>query len=131
MTATTTKAPEVNFKLGKLPARPDAVKLKMTRYLVPAELPTPPANFGHDAVVGNWQMLGNDTVGDCVIAGGLHETMLWTANGSKQAKADTAAAIKNYSAITGYDPSAGPVEATRPIRAPTCRPPRATAARRG
>ena len=37
MTATTTKAPEVKFKLGKLPARPDAVKLKMTRYLVPAD----------------------------------------------------------------------------------------------
>jgi hypothetical protein len=109
MTATTTKAPEVNFRLGKLPARPDAVQLKMTRYLVPGELPTPPADFGHDAVVDNWQMLGNDTVGDCVIAGGLHETMLWTANGSTQAKASTAAAIKNYSAITGYDPSAGPV----------------------
>ena len=130
MTATTTKAPEVNFKLGKLPARPDAVKLKMTRYLVPAELPTPPANFGHDAVVGNWQMLGNDTVGDCVIAGGLHETMLWTANGSKQAKADTAAAIKNYSAITGYD-LGGSGRKQPTIRAPTCRPPRATAARRG
>jgi hypothetical protein len=109
MTATTTNAPEVEFRLGKLPARPDAVKLKMTRYLVPAELPKPPANFGHDAVVGNWQMLGNDTVGDCVIAGGLHETMLWTANGSVEATMSTAAAIKNYSAITGYRPSAGPV----------------------
>ena len=109
MTVTTPKAPEIQLRLGKLPARPDAVQLKMTRYLIPATLPTPPAEFGHDAVIADWEMLGNDTVGDCVIAGGLHETMLWTANGSVEATMSTAAAIKNYSAITGYRPSAGPV----------------------
>ena len=55
-------------------------------------------------MISDWEMLANDTVGDCVIAGGMHETMLWTANGSTQASVSTAAAIKNYSAITGYDP---------------------------
>src|SRR6478752_3721205 len=109
MTATKPKAPEIQLRLGKLPARPDAVQLKMTRYLIPATLPTPPGEFGHDAAIADWEMLGNDTVGDCVIAGGLHETMLWTVNGSVEATMSTAAAIKNYSAITGYRPSAGPV----------------------
>ena len=61
----------------------------MSRYLIPAKLPTPPAEFGHDAVIGDWEMLGNDTVGDCVIAGALHETMLWTANGSAEATVST------------------------------------------
>jgi hypothetical protein len=93
------------FKLGKLPARPGAVKLKLATYLQPAELPTPPASFGHDTQVNTWEMLGNDTVGDCVIAGALHETMLWTSIGSTAIPVSTDAAIKNYSAITGYDAS--------------------------
>lgn len=95
---------EVTLKLGKAPARPGAVKFKMTDYLVPSELPTPPAEFGHDVVVPEWQMLGNDQIGDCVIAGGLHETMLWRGNSARITTIDTAAAIKNYSAITGYKP---------------------------
>ncbi len=90
--------------LGKLPARPGAVSLKLASYLVPTQLPTPPAQFGHDSQVGMWQMLGNDTVGDCVIAGALHETMLWTSIGSTVIPVSTSAAITNYSAITGYVP---------------------------
>ena len=93
------------YKLGKLPAVPGAVQLKLATYLVPSQLPTPPAEFGHDGNVGPWQMLGNDTVGDCVIAGALHETMLWTHNGSTEIPVSTAAAIQNYSAITGYNPN--------------------------
>lgn len=100
----TTSTATSEFKLGKLPARPDAVSFKLTKYLEPRLLPTPPTHFGHDSGVAPWQMLGNDRVGDCVIAGGLHETMLWTKNGSHEAAVSTEAAITNYSAITGYVP---------------------------
>ena len=92
------------LKLGKLPAREGAVRLQLSRYLLPAQLPTPPAEFGHDGSVASWQMLANDTLGDCVIAGGLHETMLWTSIGSSIPPMDDAAAIANYEAIAGYDP---------------------------
>lgn len=99
-----TQVANPTLKLGKLAARPGAVKLKLSSYLVASQLPTPPTEFGHDTGVGTWQMLGNDRVGDCVIAGGLHETMLWTSVGSTIPEMDDAAALANYSAITGYDP---------------------------
>ena len=105
MSQTATAAP---LRLGKRPARPGAVTMKLSTYLQQDQLPAPPAQFGHDHGVGKWKMLGNDTVGDCVIAGGLHETMLWTHFGSAVARVDKASAIANYSAITGYhadDPS--------------------------
>lgn len=92
------------MKLGKLPARPDAVKLKLSTYLRTASLPTPPTSFGHDHLVKSWPMLANDQLGDCVIAGGLHESQLWNAAAHKMIRVDDHAAIRNYSAITGYDP---------------------------
>jgi hypothetical protein len=92
------------LKLGKLPAVPGAVKLKLSTYLEKPQLPTPPPEFGHDAQITAWEMLGNDTVGDCVIAGALHETMLWTSIGSTVIPVSTDSALKNYSAITGFNP---------------------------
>lgn len=93
------------LKLGKLPARPGAVQLKLQTYLVPAALPAPPAQFGHDNRVPAWEMLGNDSLGDCVIAGAMHETMLWTSIGSTEIPVSDAAAIANYEAIAGYNPN--------------------------
>lgn len=93
-----------SLRLGKLPARQGAVRLKLADYVDKTVLPTPSATFGHDGAVRAWQMLANDSLGDCVIAGGLHETMLWTQNGSSLVSVSDAAAIKNYSAITGYNP---------------------------
>jgi hypothetical protein len=92
------------FKLGKLPARPDAVQLKFAKYIDRTALPTPPAEFGHDRLITTWPMLANDRLGDCVIAGGLHETQLWCASARKTVTVSDAAAIRNYTAITGYDP---------------------------
>jgi hypothetical protein len=50
-------------------------------------------------------MLGNDTVGDCVLAGGGHETMLWNREAGKTVPFTAANSIKDYSAITGYAPA--------------------------
>jgi hypothetical protein len=70
------------------------------------QLPTPPAEFGHDGLVKDWQMLGNDTVGDCAIAGPYHAEMLFNAEGGRSMEIDTTTVLKTYSTITGYDPSA-------------------------
>lgn len=95
-----------NFKLGKLPARPGAVKLKFGNYVdVAALLPKVPKAFGHEGLISSWGMLGNDQVGDCVLAGGGHETMMWTKEGGVPANFSTANTISDYSAITGYNPT--------------------------
>lgn len=88
------------FKLGKLPARPGAIKLKLTDYL---SLPTAPNK--EIAVNLNWQMLGNDTVGDCVFAGAGHETMLLNNEAGKAVFFSDQSVLSDYSAVTGYNPN--------------------------
>jgi hypothetical protein len=89
---------------GKTPARPEAVKLKFSDVLT--SLPTPPAVFGHEIGLSNFGMLANDTWGDCVIAGGDHEHMVWSTEGGQPTVQFTSAgALSDYSAITGFDPN--------------------------
>lgn len=92
------------MKLGKKPYIPSKKDLLYRNYRG-VTLPPIPKSFGHQSLVSNWGMLGNDNVGDCVIAGADHETMLWTAEGSTEASFTVANAISDYSAITGYNPS--------------------------
>lgn len=98
----------MQYRLGKLPARPGAVKLRMASFIDPAALPTPPKEFGHEQLVPRWGMLANNLWGDCVIAGGLHETRLWNRQRGVTVPVGDACAIRNYSAITHFDPNAGP-----------------------
>src|SRR3954454_20075859 len=94
------------MKLGKLPARKDAVRLKLRDYLDTTVLPKPPKDFGHeDLVPGAWGMLGNSAVGDCVLAGAAHETMLWNAEAGKTVTFDDKSVLSDYSVITGYNPA--------------------------
>jgi hypothetical protein len=99
------------LKYGKKPARPGAVKLKFADYAKVATLPEPPDDFGHERMVNQWGVLFNDRIGDCAIAGALHETLLWnTEAGTRIALEDPSApperqpVVLNYSAITGYRP---------------------------
>ena len=92
------------MKLGKKPYIPSKKDLLYRNYRG-TTLPPIPKSFGHQSLVSNWGMLGNDTIGDCVIAGGDHETMLWTAEGSAEAAFTVANAISDYSTITGYNPN--------------------------
>jgi LAGLIDADG-like domain len=73
------------LKLGKLPARPDAVRLKFATYLTGA-LPTPPTSFGHDNLVKTYPMLGNDQYGDCIAPSTrvLTAALEWVPAGSVQ-----------------------------------------------
>ena len=93
------------FKLGKTKARPGAVKLKLAKYVVKAELPTPPKVFGDQGLVtASWGMLGNDNYGDCVWAGAAHETMLWNKEANRVVSFATKGVLSDYSRVTGFDP---------------------------
>ena len=92
------------YKLGANLAAPRP-RLKFEDYLRPTPLPTPPAVFGHQNLITEWGMLGNDTVGDCAVAGPAHLSMLWARMGGRQARFDDASVLAAYSAITGYDPA--------------------------
>jgi len=94
------------MKLGKTPARPNAVTFKLARYIDTSVLPTPPAEFGHENLVPaqSWGMLGNDAHGDCVWAGAAHETMLWNLERDKTITFDPEQVLSDYSAVTGFDP---------------------------
>lgn len=96
----------IEYKLGKLPAEPGAVKFKLANYIDRAALPKPPDQFGHEDLIGAsmWGMLGNDEVGDCVLAGAAHETMMWAAEGGSEVIFSAGSVISDYSAITGYRP---------------------------
>jgi hypothetical protein len=95
----------VTYKYGKLPARRDAVALRLRSYLDTTALPPIPEVFGHQAAVTEWGMLANDRVGDCVLAGAFHETMLWNAEAGAPVAVSDACVIAAYSAVTGYDPA--------------------------
>lgn len=98
------------YMLGKQPATEDSRDLMFAKYVEPANLPTPPAQFGHETLFGpkEWGMLGNDQWGDCAWAGPAHETMLLTKEAGKPATFTTDGVLSDYSAGTGFDPSAGP-----------------------
>jgi hypothetical protein len=97
----------IDLKFGKKDATADAKDLLFGDY-VAAVLPTswPKPNFGEGTLFRNWLMLGNDEVGDCVIASRAHLTMLDTRVGAAQKAAPftTASAISEYSAVGGYVP---------------------------
>jgi hypothetical protein len=99
----------MNYKLGKLPARPDAVSLKFGAFFNAEALPTPPAKFGHYGIgIGlNWGMLANDRHSDCLFAGAAHEHMVWThRSGTGEPVAfNDAVVLADYSAATGFDPT--------------------------
>jgi hypothetical protein len=92
-------------KYGKLPAQhyEDAEKFNLSEVLA-APLPTAPSRFGFGTLHADWGMLGNDEVGDCAIAGPAHESMIFTHVGGAEAKFTTTCVLKDYSALTGYDP---------------------------
>jgi hypothetical protein len=98
------------FRCGKKPAsKPKVTDLHFSTYRLTAPVPLPPIviPFGNLAMPDGspWGMLGNDTVGNCVIAWSMHRTMLVAALVGKTIKFSTASALQTYSDATGFDPS--------------------------
>lgn len=96
------------MKLGKLPATFDKRDLMMVQY----ETKEPdkreaPIGFGHYNLISEWGMLGNDNHGDCVWAGGDHETMMWNAEAGVTVNFTPDNALADYAAVTGFDPQTG------------------------
>ncbi len=95
----------IEFHPGRtLSAMPPTFRL--ADYVDKTVLPHPPATFGHEKTVVSWGMLGNDSVGDCVLAGAAHEHMVWCDESvpTLACRFDTASVISAYSALTGYVP---------------------------
>lgn len=96
------------LRLGKQAAVPDAVSFKFTDFATVSGMPAPPSHFGHERLVKQWGMMGNDVAGDCVFAGAAHEIMLWNAEAGKTVNISDNTALYNYALTTGYDPHAKP-----------------------
>jgi hypothetical protein len=92
------------LKLGKKKAVYDSRDLQFGHYMLeaPCILPPVPSQFGHEGLVTDWGMLGNDTAGCCVLSGGGHETMLWNAEAGRPVDISTENTLADYSAVTGY-----------------------------
>lgn len=68
-------------------------------------LPRPPGAFGHYNLLHQpWGMLGNDHLGDCVVAGACHETMVLGAMAGNTIAFDDAHTIADYRAAQGNPP---------------------------
>jgi hypothetical protein len=63
---------------------------------------------------GEWQELGNDTIGDCIVAMIGHWLMLVTAHTGKMYTPTAEEIVRAYSAITGYDPSKTDAQGNNP-----------------
>lgn len=95
-----------HFRLGKTPARPGAVTLKLSTYLDTTKLPPLKSKVGHPGLLtGDLGMLGNDQYGDCVWAGAAHETMLFNVEAAHADPVFTPESVlSDYSAVTGFNP---------------------------
>lgn len=93
----------MTLQRGMKPWREDAIKLQFVNYLDRSKLPAVPRTYGH--VKRNdvpWGMLGNDEVGDCVLAGRAHETMVYALATRRGLPSFTSDGIKEqYFALTG------------------------------
>lgn len=89
---------------GKKPFTEKSKDFKFARYFDARKLPTVPNSFGHNKLVKDWQMLGNDVAGNCVIAAALHMLKLWNATAAREFITDTEDALGIYSVFTGYRP---------------------------
>lgn len=97
--------PEKKFRLGKRPARKNAIKFALEHYVDLSKLPTPPSDFGREHLVKEWGMLGNADYGSCVFSGAAHEHMLWNREVFRDVPFDDKAVLSDYSALTGFDPN--------------------------
>ena len=93
------------LKLGRLPAVADSRVPFLAELAAAKTLPAPPASVNFYADVGEWGMLGNNVLGDCVEACVGHATLQFTTYAGAPKVPTTAEATKLYSEVTGYNPA--------------------------
>lgn len=97
---------------GKHPASTPLKAVFLTAYLAAAPITYSPV-CRWDKAVGSWPMLMNDSIGNCVVAAGLHMRQCWAANtlapgaSSGSYVPTDQQALAEYVARTGYDPQTG------------------------
>jgi hypothetical protein len=92
------------YKMGKKPARKDAVLFKFLDYFSKRELPKPPKVFGPWRHFDDIEMYDNNTVGNCVFAGAANETEAFFYSTGRYVEFTTENVISDYTALTGYNP---------------------------
>ena len=99
----------ITHKLGKLAPKNDQRTLKMTSYV--SQLPAVPSaiNWYATPEAGapgfSWEMLLNDQLGCCAIAGPAHIEMLWSDNAGRPFAATNDCVLAGYEAVGGYNPA--------------------------
>ncbi len=115
--------PQIQFKGGRLPAQPARPHLKLGSYLNHAKLPAAPASADWLSQVpaDAWGMLANSLWGDCTCAGVGHKRIgdVYVNQGTVLAVTDTET-LGLYSAVTGFNPAAGPPGDNPTDRGSTC-----------
>ncbi|HEV2521076.1 MAG TPA: hypothetical protein VGT24_01735 [Candidatus Acidoferrales bacterium] len=91
-------------RLGKQPARIDAKRLKLARYL-PASLPPAPESCDWTGKVAQFGMMLNDREGDCVFAAGAHAIQTWSAAEGVRRTPPDDQIQSYYEGWAGYRPS--------------------------
>lgn len=100
-------ASPITFQGGKLPAQPARPHLKASAVLAEHRaVAAPPASCLFADAHITWDMLGNDSVGDCTCAEVGHQInqLTWYGSG-REVTPTTQQVLAFYSAITGYNPA--------------------------
>lgn len=92
------------LKLGRKAVKTDSRTLRLQKYLT-SSFPQPPASVDWTKGKTAWNVLANDQLGDCTIAGALHQCMVWTLNQNKEITTTDGEAIEYYEKWCGYNPS--------------------------
>ncbi len=107
--------------MGRLPAQPELVKMEFKDYASIRLLPDPPQDFGHETLIPDWGMLGNDQAGCCYCSAIGHNVMLWNTEAGVTVPISTQSTLSYYSEVTlaqngeAYDPAqADPVTGEKP-----------------
>lgn len=95
-----------NFKFGRRRPAPHSIPKFSLQAFATEPLPTPPASVDYSphALPNLTNILGNDTVGDCVIASAYHALGVYTGGAGDLFTPTESQVIADYSAIGGYVP---------------------------
>jgi hypothetical protein len=108
VTLSVVRSEPIVFRGGLIPRDASTPRVSLTPYLLAGAGVLPPA-VDYYTGIAYLGMLGNDQWGDCVFAGDGHIVEQQTALGDKsELKISTQDALAAYSAVTGFDPNAGP-----------------------
>lgn len=102
--------PELIFRGGRLPADPARPTLKLADYLTATPTRPASADWLSQVPVADWGMEGNDQWGDCTCAAVAHKRIgdVFDNQAGRVLAVSTQETLALYTAVTGFDPNAGP-----------------------